>query len=68
LNFGQAVANGALDDGRGKLDLFVFGQAGRFAEPVNQRALFRLGGGQPAGILLGLFGLTESGLLLDILC
>jgi hypothetical protein len=30
--------------------------------------LFRLGRGRPAGISIGLFGFSESGLLLDLRC
>ena len=68
LNFAQPVSYRALDDGRGQLDLFVFGQARRLAQSFDQLVLFRFGRGGSAGILFGPFSLLEGGLLLDFPC
>jgi hypothetical protein len=65
LHLRQAIPHGPLDHRRGKLDLFILAQAGGLAEPFDQRPLFRLAGGKPAGIFIGLFGFLDGGLLLD---
>ena len=67
LYFRQSVSHRPLDDGRGELDLFLLGFAGRTVEPLDQRMFLGFGGCGKAGILLRLFGLLEGRLLPDLL-
>src|SRR5215468_3542882 len=68
LHLGQAVADGALNDCRGELDLLVLGQARWLAQPVDQGLLLGLGRGEALCVLVGLLRLLEGRLLLDVLC
>src|SRR5689334_9161166 len=55
LDLTQSVPHRALDDAGSELDLIVFGETGRLAELLDQRAFLGFGRRGGPGMLVGLF-------------